>query len=222
MSRSSSKKQAACVIEEFNSDVDDSLAVVPVKQLKVLALPAKKKVSKKDKVASAEASQQQVIPAFGEIWCKLTTSCKTNFRTFDADDEKWDYGKYKSYVDLLYFVMRHGYNFKKVIDTFGSIVCSTLAEKETTLGWETKLFILVQHPTTGACIILQMTLDDKPYKEYSVASDINLLCSDVLRNEKVHYQMTICHNRKKMITIQFPSIKERNFWRKALATSEDD
>jgi hypothetical protein len=66
-----------------------------------------------------------------------------------------------------------------------------------------------------------MYADEKIFKEYPVSSDDNILCSDVLRNEKVTYQMTICVNRKKLITIQFPSVKERNFWRKFLAVSDD-
>lgn len=235
-SRTKVKKAVATSIElPDSSDNDDSLAIVPVKSVKSMSLqetPVRKSIVKKKSAASSmkgsqkainnEIAQHQITPAFGDIWCKLTNGAKANNRTFDADDEKWDFNKYKNYIDMMYFVMRHGFHFKKIIDTYDAIVCATLAEKETTLGWTTKLFVLVQHPATNACIILQMNDDEKMYKEYAVSNDINLLCSDILRNEKVHYQMTICSNRKRIITIQFPSIKERNFWRKCLSVGDLD
>jgi hypothetical protein len=225
--------------DSSDNDIDNSMALVPVKSssraitkaasgMSSLSIAAPRKSAAKKKIASSQRAiindiaQHQVTPAFGDIWCRLTNGAKTSNRTFDADDEKWDYVKYKNYIDMMYFVMRHGFHFKKIIDTYESIICSTLAEKETTLGWSTKLFVLVQHPSTNSCIILQLTDDEKMYKEYAVSNDINLLCSDILRNEKIHYQMTICSNRKRVITIQFPSIKERNFWRKCLSVGDLD
>lgn len=163
----------------------------------------------------SEASQTQIIPGFGDIWSKLTNGSKTANREFEGD-----YGKFKTYIDMMYFVMRHGFHFKKIIDTYRSVLCATIADKDGSMGWNTKLFVIVQHPVTNLCIILQMNDNEKPYKEYSITRDSNLLCSDVLRNEKVLYQMTICSNMKKLITIQFGSLKERTFWRKCLYTGD--
>lgn len=209
-------------------DSDDT--TISVERLAIVKAPSREMIvskrrgggKKKALSADKHASMQDIMPYFENIWSKLTNSCKKNYRTFDADDEKWDFTKFRNYVDLLYFVMRHGFHFKEIVNKYNSIVCSTLAEKETMLGWETKLFVMVQNPSTGGSIIIQMGADDSAYKEYVIASDVNLLCADILRNEKIQYQMTVCHNKKKVITIQFPSIRERDFWKKCMLTDEDE
>jgi hypothetical protein len=244
---STSKGKKSVVVQEptDSSDFEEAIVVNKTKDL-VISEPKKKpgrppksavvdsdyittskSTSSKSSAASHEfdelmRAQAQLVPGFIDIWSKLTNGCKTNYRTFDADEEQWDYGKFKNFVDLVYFVMRHSFHFKNVIEKYRTVVCATLAEKESSMGWDTKLFILVKNiSTNNGFIILQMYADEKIFKEYPVSSDDNILCSDVLRNEKVTYQMTICVNRKKLITIQFPSVKERNFWRKFLAVSDD-
>lgn len=230
------KKQAVSIKFPDSSDIDsdeehDSLALTSVAKpiirksasaatsvdKKALTIIKKEKSgdSKSNKATSSKESQMQIIPGFGDIWCKITNNSKVTNRDFDTS-----YEKFKNYFDMLNFVLKHGFHFKNIIDIYKSILCATLAEKESSLGWNCKLFIIVQNPSTNVRSILQMSDNEKPYKEYDITKDSNILCSDVLRNDKIHYQMTICNNRKKLITIQLPSLKERTFWRECLSTED--
>ena len=225
------KKQPVSITFPDSSEVDsdqehDSLALKPTVRKSTSASADKKALAivKKEKsgggksakkATSNEEAQIQIIPGFGDIWCKITNNSKVVNRDFDTS-----YEKFKNYSDMLHFVLKHGFHFKNIIDTYKSILCATLAEKESSLGWNCKLFIIVQHPSTNVRSILQMSDNEKPYKEYDITKDSNILSSDVLRNEKIYYQMTICNNRKKLITIQFPSLKERTFWRECLSTGD--